>query len=538
MNSMLETIIISFKFSFAENANNTIYVLKRIPLIGKKIPDRLYKATNWKLALGILGEIMAVIGGFFKKSLYLGLMILLPAYLTTKNMGKSLPAFLNIFFFLSIVLGTFMGSIILNSSSKKAFNMIILMRCDAREYYLGEIIFHSITDFIYFILPMIIIGYFIGLSPLKAVELIIELTFLRMISEMLQLLLYRKYEKNIFRNGYITGFVIISCLALAYIFPILKHDLNLQWLLFSAVTAVIIVLLGAASFVSLWNFKGYIPVARSILKRNTINNIDELTAEMKFGDVKINESKMTKEDLSPRLYEKKHGYDYFNALFFRRHKRIMVNPIKTRVIVIAAIFVIASVALIFMPEQRPEAMEKIKNSAPLLVFLMYSMSTGERICKAMFYNCDISMLRYAYYRQSKVILSSFTYRLKRTLLLNIIPALAICIAIAGIFVICGYAGSVFTLMPLFISSVALACFFSIHHLFMYYVVQPYTSQLKVKSPIFSIVNTVIYIASYACLRIKTPPYYFTLGVILVTILYMITALILIYKLAPKTFRIK
>lgn len=385
---------------------------------------------------------------------------------------------------------------------------------------------------------MIFIGSVVGFSPLKAAALILELLFLRIISEMLQLVSYKKHEKIIWKNDYLLSAVIILCLVLAYMLPIFRHALNLQWLLYNAFTVIIIVLLGIVSFIYLWDFKDYTPIARRTLTRSGINSIQQISSEIEFADVKINDDKITKEELSPRLYENKHGYDYFNALFFRRHKKILVNPIKIEVIIIAVIFAVSSAVLILIPELRPEAIKKIKSSVPLLVFLMFSMSTGERSCKAMFYNCDINMLRYEYYRQSNVILLNFAYRLKRILFLNMIPALVLCVAFAGIAAICGYIGSILTLMPLFISSITLSCFFSIHHLFMYYVVQPYTSQLKVGSPIFSIVSCAIYFASYACLRIKTPPYHFTLGVIVVTLLYMAAALILIYKLAPKTFRIK
>ena len=40
---------------------------------------------------------------------------------------------------------------------------------------------------------------------------------------------------------------------------------------------------------------------------------------------------------------------------------------------------------------------------PYCVFFMYFMdnSVGTRICKAMFYNCDLAMLKYPWYRQGE-----------------------------------------------------------------------------------------------------------------------------------------
>jgi len=73
---------------------------------------------------------------------------------------------------------------------------------------------------------------------------------------------------------------------------------------------------------------------------------------------------------------------------------------------------------------------------------------------------------------------------------------------------------------------------------MYYVLQPYTAELTVKSPLFKIVNMVMYIVCYACIQIKTPTYYFTVGIIITTIVYMGIALILTYRVAPRTFKLK
>lgn len=156
----------------------------------------------------------------------------------------------------------------------------------------------------------------------------------------------------------------------------------------------------------------------------------------------------------------------------------------------------------------------------------------------MFYNCDISLLRYCYYREGKVILANFTSRLKMTILLNIVPAIALCLGIACIVVVSGYSSILISLIPLFLCVICLSCFFSIHHLFMYYVLQPYTAELTVKSPTYTIITIIMYIICYTCTQIHTSSYYFTLGVLIVTILYMAISLILTYKLAPKTFKLR
>lgn len=299
-----------------------------------------------------------------------------------------------------------------------------------------------------------------------------------------------------------------------------------------------ILTLGAASIIYLWRYKGYTQISNFILTRDSMTSPVNLEADITFESVKLDENKMNKEDLIKGIYVKKQGYEYLNSLFFLRHKRIIISPIKIRVIIICVVFLICMCLIMFMPNIRGTMAKFIEKSIPLFVFIMYILSTGETICMAMFYNCDVSLLRYCYYREAKVILSNFTSRLKMTVLLNIIPAISLCLAIAGIIVASGSILRLISLIPLFLCIICLSCFFSIHHLFMYYVLQPYTAELTVKSPLFRFMNVVMYLTSYICIQIKTSSYYFALGVLVITILYMAVALVLTYKVAPRTFKLR
>ncbi|MBU3188712.1 hypothetical protein K9O30_05995 [Clostridium bowmanii] len=535
---MFNTFINSFKVSFVEQANTFIYFLKRIPLVGKKIPDNLYKKTRAKLIIGVIREILGVFGGIIGKTIYLGIMIILPSYLITKDIAKMQPIFIHILFFLSFVLGPIIKSIIFDENNKAAFNMITLMKADAREYYLSEIVYRNITDFIYFVIPVIIIGLVIGFSPLKAVAMVAELIALKLIGEGLQLFIYDKTEVMLKKKAILISLLVISGLLLAYALPFYGVIINFNPILFNVYVAIIILGLGAVAFIYLWKYTKYTPIAKVLLTKDKLFNVEAIRKGAAFANVKLDEKNMSKEDLNTKKYNEKQGYEYLNSLFFLRFRRIMVKPIERRVAIIGIIFLIGIYVVFFMPSKKIMLVTEIKKSIPILIFVMYIMSTGERICKAMFYNCDAGLLRYGYYREGNVILANFTSRLKRVVILNLIPALTLCAAIVCIILASGYGYDLTGMIPLFLCILCLACFFSIHHLFMYYVLQPYTAELTVKSPLFKIVNMVMYFVCYACLQIKTPPYYFTVGIIITTIVYMGMALILTYRVAPRTFKLK
>jgi hypothetical protein len=535
---MIRTFVNSYRVTFAESANQFIYFLKRIPLLGKKVSDQLYGQTDAKQVIGIITEILGVFGGFLKKSMYLGILMILPAYLMTKDISKISPLFFHIYFFLSLVLGPLMRSTFFNKQNKNAFNMITLMRADAKEYYLGEIIFKNLTDFMYFIVPIVIIGVIIGFSPLKALVLIIELIALRFAGEWLQIWVYNKKKIILMENKAYNFILYTGTLLLAYVLLALDLTIDFAPFLFNAFIVIVILCLGAAAFLCLWRYEEYAPIAKSILNKDNLYRLGSIKTDMQFGNVKLNEKKMSKEDLSTKRYNKKVGYEYLNFLFFLRHRRIMVTPIKIRVAIIGVLFLAGMVVVFFVPEYKVIMLNQIPKSTHILVFLMYFMSTGQRICKAMFFNCDVSLLRYSYYREGKVILSNYTARLKKVVLLNIIPAVAMCLALLIIVIAGGSGSKLGEMLPLFLCILCLSCFFSIHHLFLYYAIQPYTAELTVNSPLFKVINAVVYIVSYACLQIEASSYYFTIGVIFTTAVYMVAALITTYKVAPGTFRLR
>lgn len=535
---MIRTFISSFNVSYAESANTFIHFLKRVPLIGKKVPDSLYKETKAKIVIGIISQILGVIWSILKKGLYLALMIVLPAYFMSKGTGLFFTKFLHMFFFLNIIYGPIMNSVVFDYVNRSAFNMITLMRADAREYYISAMIYKYITNFIYFIFPMIIAGRIVGFSPIKALTMLVLLTSVRFMGECFNIFIYIKMGKVLSKQNTFTLVFIVIILLLAYVLPFLDLYINLEPILFNGFVVLGVLILGAASLLYLWNYKSYTVIAKELLTKENLFDINAFESDMTFGDVKLKEDKISKEELSSKLYQGKIGYEYLNAIFFKRHRKMLINPIKMRVIIIAVGFLATSAFVIFMPDIKEGVFSAVLKSTPLLLFSMYMLSTGEKICKAMFYNCDLSLLRYGYYREPKTILLNFTIRLKFTVLLNIIPALALCVSIAGVLIVAGFGAKLISAVPLFLCILCLACFFSIHNLFMYYAIQPYTAQLTIKSPLYKLINFIVYIVSYACLQIKTSSNIFTVVVIAVTIIYMAVALILTYKVAPKTFKLK
>ena len=97
----------------------------------------------------------------------------------------------------------------------------------------------------------------------------------------------------------------------------------------------------------------------------------------------------------------------------------------------------------------------------------------------------------------------------------------------------------FTLFILLVVSIlSMSVFFSIHYLTVYYLLQPYTAGTEMKSGTYRIVMILTYGACYAMMHLRLPILVFGIACIAFCVLYSIAACILVYKFAPRTFRLR
>ena len=84
----------------------------------------------------------------------------------------------------------------------------------------------------------------------------------------------------------------------------------------------------------------------------------------------------------------------------------------------------------------------------------------------------------------------------------------------------------------------MSVFFSVHYLVMYYLLQPYNVNTEIKSSTYRVVQAVTYFVCYYMIQIQLPTFSFGIAMIVFCILYSLISLILAYKYAPKTFKLR
>lgn len=203
-------------------------------------------------------------------------------------------------------------------------------------------------------------------------------------------------------------------------------------------------------------------------------------------------------------------------------------------------FLVAAVlaGVYLLPEEKTVINEIVMTWLPYFVFIMYAINRGTNFTQALFMNCDHSLLTYSFYKQPSFILRLFQIRLREIMKINAVPALVIGIGLALILFATGGTDNPLNYVVLVVSILCMSLFFSIHYLTIYYLLQPYNAGTELKSGTYRIVLSVTYVVCFALMRLRMPIMIFGIMTIVFCVLYSIVASILVYRLAPKTFRLR
>lgn len=528
---MLNIFMTSLKYSFAEKANKTLYNLNKLPFIKKIIGDKFYKETECKNVFGIIGFILSIFIKFIVSLAILTITATLPAYLINeyRGYGPKELILLQILVVTGALPGLFLSSSIFTIDDND-YNMLKLLRVNPKEYYISKVVM-DIKNNIIFLPAMLVLGIN------DALFLTLEAVAIGIIGEYIQIILFDKFNFILSKNKVLNIFLWIFVIIVSYVPCTFGLIYDFRWIVESPIFLIAIMVIAIISFIQIKKYNGYKNIVIKMNLKSAANkNLEELNGDVNFGDVKI--SNVEGEFLDSSKFNDKRGYEYLNSIFFFRNKRLVRNSVRLKCIFITAAMLILSIVILVTNEDIEEVFSFIKNSSPYLLFFMCIMSSTERLCKAMFFNCDLSLLRYGFYKRKEDILKNFTSRLKKILFYNSIHTFLLVIELSLFVVIIGKGAQFIEVIPILISIISLSCFFTIYGVFMYYIVQPYTKNLEVKSPVFSFCNCIMYGVSYACFKIKTASYIFTLGIIALTLIFIPISILCIYKYAPKTFKLK
>lgn len=526
---MSKMLRLSFSLKNTYRVNSIIYSLKQIPLIKKLIPGKAYQSRGLKVFANVLFWIWEVLSAFLGKFLYFLLMFALPLGWYQLQGEAEAAAFLHLLIMLSAI-GAFANTYMFNPTKDKYYAMIQL-GMDARGYTLVNYFYEIVRLLLGFSVFGILFGRSAGLPIWECVLIPLFVAGVKLIYAAAELHLY-EHNKNITSENSlgVARWVLMGVLLLTgYGLPAL--GLMLPRAVSLGIMGVVIVA-GLLSLRKIFTFLQYHAMYKEIL-----------FGAMVFLDPNVQKDMQRKHDqknisVDADIFSNKKGFDYLNELFIKRHRKILWKSAKRIAIVAAVIFAGLAVLVLAMPEERAEVNELVMTFLPYFVFIMYILNRGTGFTRALFVNCDHSLLTYSFYKQPKMILKLFRIRLWEIMKVNLLPAAVVGGGLAFLLFVSGGTDNPVNYAIIVVSVLCMSIFFSVHYLTLYYMLQPYNAGTEIKSGTYQLIMAVTYIVCYVMMQLRLPTFVFGLCTIAFCILYSVIACLLVYKVAPRTFRIR
>lgn len=522
---MNKTLRISFSLRNTYRVNAILYSLKQIPLVKKLLPEKLYGVRGLKIFANILAVIWEMISFFLGKFLYFLIMIS-----AAGTLYENVPydrLFLHIFLFLTVI-GTFMNTNFFEATRDKYYAMI-LMRMDAREYTLVNYFYAILKVIVGFIPFSLWFGLSAGLPLWFCLAVPFSVAGGKIAIAASSLWEYEKRgllynEKSVQKKFWIfTGII----LAAAYGLPAAGILIPQQ------VSAAVLILFIPAGAIGLWKilkFREYRALTQQLLVKLT-NQMDSITEVMLQQDRKTIST-------DKNITSSRKGFEYLNELFIKRHRKILWNASEKISFVCLMLFLGTLLVFYLKPEVKEKVNDILLVFLPYFVFIMYSINRGTGFTRALFMNCDRSLLTYSFYKKPDMVLKLFRIRLREITKINLLPAVIIGGGLSVLLYASGGTENPVNYVVIFVSVVCMSMFFSVHYLTIYYLLQPYNAGTELKSGTYRIVTSATYLICFWMMQLRMPTLVFGIICIIFCLAYSVAACVLIYRFAPKTFRLR
>jgi hypothetical protein len=530
---MGNNILLMMKLETSIFINGLVYFIRKLPILRKR-PDRgNFGFFTLKEALGVLSFLYQLVWGSIKAILLPVITVLLPR-LIFDDAATAKPLTLILFFY--FLLRTLQPYLLELTQTK--FILLKELKMDPKDYALAYLVKKESFKLAGRTMGFLLLTGSIFENPLQALVISIAATLIAFPAEAIHLHLFKKKRFLIEEHNWVYISLLLAVMAGGYLTYYVLPGFDGGRILSNPLFVPVLLVLALISLRYILQYDYYMEAMIQVASYEKMNTLQNAMQEAKVADVKMRDKDFKEEDLLPMEGAQKEGFAYLNTLFFKRHRRFFRKPILVKSFIVGGVLLGLFLLWVFSDHNlMNEIGPQLTQSYTMMIFLMYMLTNSNRETKAMFYNCDLFMLRYGFYREPKALLSMFTLRLKRIVLGNLIPTGILILGLV-LFTTLSDARNYMEILPLLIMILSLAVFFSVHYLFMYYVFQPYTSSMEVKSPVFSIVNGLVYLLSYLALQIKAPAQWMLPVIIIMSILYTFVAVIFVYKKAPTTFRVK
>ena len=507
-----DTLILQLRLHMAYRVNGILYRLRFL-----RLPYENSFAKTLGLVLAVLREIFGMLLG---KLLYMAVFFAAPLLLIRRELPPELYGHLLVF--LTLIGGIFNNNLL--NGGRDAYYAVILLRMDARRYTLSAYGYYLLKTAVGFLAAALLVGHLILRQGLALCLLTPVLVCgVKLLSAGLELRHFHRrgiLPRDEKRFSLLQGTSVLL-LATAYLPPLLLNR--------ALPSAAVYAVCGLAA-------AGYRRVYRHLFTADvSLLSGDGPQAAARETQAQY-QSKLTL-DAGPD--SRKTGCARFNELFVRRNYRLLMRPARRTAVIAGAALALGCAACLALPEIAAAINGALVPALPMMLLLMYFINRGNTVTQVLFFNCDSSMLSYRFYRQPRVILGIFTARLKSLTAINLLPTAVIALGLPLLLLCSGGTDTPTDYLVLPLAILAMSVFFSVHYLVLYYLLQPYTAGLENTSFGYRLITGLTYFVCYMIYaNVHGATMAFGIGMIVFAAVYVAAALLLAYRLAPRTFKLR
>jgi len=557
--------------------NSLVFALKKTPVIGKILPDRLYSTTFLKVIYWVFHVIREVFALFFTKMAGLGLVYLASLGLAALyNPGKMLGymSFGNAFGLFSLLLflvyaflGVVLNTKIFEKTTEKDY-LVFMIRMNAKKLNNALFAYDLARMFIGYLLTGLIPAVF-GIPVWCWLGIPVLAVFIKLFSAGFLAFRYKlKSRKHKPLRGTPAGDALKVVLIMVP-FPVLFFMIVSG----SYVPLSVLMMISAVMIIAgVWGLFELI-ASSPVLHRKALHDGVIMEKETVRADkAKVKSFKSIK--VNGTVKGNKKGFEYLNALFVKRHFKILtVKPVVCAIIMLAlTAFIIFEFVYGYYIKSGSEAcfnmvMTNLRNlfmfrgyEDPLnpgkldsdFLFFRYAVQchllalfvpiaifdNSFKSTQAMYINCDNSLMTFSFFKQRKMIIKLFDIRLKQLISINILPAMAMAIGCNLILFATGGQDYPFEYLMTFVVIACMSVCYSMYWLCIYYLFQPYTTTVSVKGGAYNAAYIIFSILMSVIVWFGVPSLILAAVMLVFTALFVFFMRRLVFRKAPKTWRIK
>ena len=558
--------------------NGLVFALKKTPVIGKFLPDRLYSTKFLKVIYWVFHIIMEVLKLFIGKIFGLG-MIYLAAFLLSDQYiehelagGMSRRAVygnLGLFFFLVYaILGILIRVPYFNCTTEKEY-LVFMLRMDAKKLNDTLIVYDLAKLFLGYVLAgifAVITGapFWLWLViPVLALLIKFLGIGLQILSFKLKMKLHKSLKISV--SAYLIRLSVVL-LSMPFLIVFVANGYYTPMLPLAVITGFIVI-------AGIWGFNEFLKAGSNLHRRALHDNISR--TEVKTTTSQYDNTKSFKKiKAKGSVKGDKKGFNFLNALFVKRHWTMLCMKPVVFTIIIAAVMILLIAEFIYgyylrfgsencinmvitnlinlvtfrgyddslLPLSTESAAEFFRYAAQFhLLGMLIPLSMADNSFKttqAMFINCDNSLMTFSFFKQREKIIRLFDIRLKQLIRINTGPVIACGLFADLILFVTGgqsYPGEyLVTVLVAFMLSVLT----SVTWLSLYYLFQPFTTSVIAKSGAYRITSIIIYTLAAIIVWVPMASYVLAPVLLVVTVAFAVVMRKLVYKHAPKTWKVK